>query len=105
MAKKVTFASGLVPDWNSKGNAAKETLKKRTHVQISAGGLEDSDAEADNPFHNFKDRSKAHSITEDELKKGTLTAKRDLSRRNEVCIYSNFELYNRISNMNAACVP
>ena len=84
MAKKVKFASGLLPDGNSAGHAAvKETLKKQTHVQISAGGLEDSDAEAVNPFN--KDSLKSRSITEDELKKGTLTAKRDLSRRNEVC--------------------
>lgn len=83
-AKKVTFASGLVPDWDSEGHAVKESLKKWTHVQISAGGLEDSDAEAVNPFPEGP--LKSHSIAENELKKGTLTAKRDLMRRNDVFI-------------------
>jgi hypothetical protein len=49
--------------------------------------LEDSDAEAVNPFPKAL---KSHTITEAELKKGSQTAKRDLSRRNEVCIYFDF---------------
>ena len=80
------FASGLRPDWNSEDPVPK---RKRAHVQIFAGGLEDSDTEAVNPFPTGS--SKSLTVTED--KKGG--AQRDLSRRNEVCdcklifIYSN----------------
>jgi len=63
----------------------KEHPKKRTHVQISAGGLEDSDAEAVNPFPSKS--SKSRTLTEDELVEGSQRAKRDLSRRNDVNTY------------------
>jgi len=86
--KKVMFASGLRPDWNSGGHAVKETPKKHTHVQISAGGLEDSNIEAVNPFP--KDSLKFCTITEDELKRGGQRAKCDPSRRNEVVLISNY---------------
>lgn len=84
MTKKVTVASGLLPDWNSRGDAVKESPKKRTNVQISAGGLEDSDAEAVNPFPKVSSKV----VTEDELTKGSQTTKHDLSHRNEVRICS-----------------
>ncbi|KDR66446.1 hypothetical protein GALMADRAFT_232506 [Galerina marginata CBS 339.88] len=79
-SQKVTFASGLLPDWTAEADL---TVKKRTHVQISAGGLEDSDAEGDNPFPPSS-KPGPHTITEEELTKGAQQAKRDHSRRNEL---------------------
>ena len=70
------FASGLCPDWNSETHTV--TKGKHTHVQISTGGLKDSDTEAVNPFPTGS--SKPLTITED--KKGG--AQRDLSHWNEV---------------------
>lgn len=61
----------------------KEPAEMQTHVQISAGGLEDSDAEAVNPFPPSS-KPGLYTLTEDELNKGARKAKRDLSRKNEV---------------------
>lgn len=58
--------------------------KKSTYVQISAGGLEDSDVEDVKPHPSSKSRT--HVLSEDEVTKGARNAKRDLSRRNEVNI-------------------
>jgi hypothetical protein len=82
MAKQVTFASGLRPDWNKKN---KEHPKKQTHVQISAGGLTDSDTEDVNPFPSSK--LKSLTPTNEEVTAGAQKTKRDLSRRIEVNIY------------------
>ena len=42
--KDVTYASGLLPDWNAH-------VKKSSHdVNISSGGLNDDDADAVNPY-------------------------------------------------------
>jgi hypothetical protein len=78
---KVTFASGLRPDWNSGGDVV-ERRKKQTHVQISVGGLGDSDAEAVNPFPS----PKSHTLTEDALPDIGEEPKleRNPSRRNDV---------------------
>ncbi|KIM39261.1 hypothetical protein M413DRAFT_29440 [Hebeloma cylindrosporum] len=77
--KTVTFASGLRPDWNT---MIKEPVKKQTRVEISAGGLEDSDAEAVNPFP--ESRTHTGTLAEEELTKGAQKATRDSSRRNEL---------------------
>jgi hypothetical protein len=50
------------------------------HVQISAGGLDDSDAEDVNPYPS----SKSRTLTENEVTEGAQKAKRDSLRRNEV---------------------
>ena len=52
--------------------------KKSTYVQISAGGLEDSDVEDVKPHPSSKSRT--HVLSEDEVTKGAWNAKRDLSR-------------------------
>jgi hypothetical protein len=77
LTKKVAFASGLVSDWKSRG----DSLKKRTNDQISAGGLDDSDADAVNPFPK---ESRKKLVAENEKMKGSEIAKRDFSRKNEV---------------------
>jgi len=74
----VTFASGLLPDWNLEADLIKEPAKKRTHVQISASGLEDSDAESINPFPPSSKPGPC-TLTEEELTKGAQQATRDLS--------------------------
>ena len=81
MAKKVTFASGLHPDWKFGGNTHP---KKSTHVHISAGGLEDSDVEDVKPLPSSKSRMR--KLSEEEVTEGARNAKRDLLRRNEVSI-------------------
>ncbi|KAF8877447.1 hypothetical protein CPB84DRAFT_1852653 [Gymnopilus junonius] len=68
-SQKVTFASRLLPDWNEEANSIKEPAKKQTHAQISASGLEDSDAEAINPFP-LPSKPGPHTLTEEELTKG-----------------------------------
>ena len=78
--KQDTFTSGLRPDWNSGDNKIKERSKKQTYVQISAGGLADSDAEDVNPYPV----SKSRTVTEEELSEGAQKAKHDLSRKNKV---------------------
>ena len=82
--RTVTFASGLRPDWKSGGNTIKDHPKKSSNVQVSAGGLEDSDAEDVKPFPSTK--SRARNLSEEEVAKGAQNAKRDLSRRNDVSI-------------------
>ena len=52
--------------------------KKSTYVQISAGGLEDSDVEDFKPLPLSK--SCTHMLLEDEVTKGAQNAKRDLLR-------------------------
>lgn len=62
--KTVTFATDLHPGWNDKANATvKETQKKvqEAHIEISAGGLEDSDIEGPNPFLGTQD-SESHEV-------------------------------------------
>jgi hypothetical protein len=66
----------------------KEPGKKQTHVQVSASGLEDSDAEADNLFPSLK--SESPTLNDEELTKGAQKAKRDRSRRNGVNTCFNF---------------
>lgn len=58
--------------------------KKSTYVQISAGGLEDSDVEDVMPLPSSKFLT--HTLSEDDVTNGARNAKRDLSRRNEVNI-------------------
>ena len=72
--KQDTFASGLRPDWNPGDNKIKERSKKQTYVQISAGGLADSDADV-NPYPV----SKSLTVTEEELSEGAQKAKHNLS--------------------------
>jgi len=73
------FASGLLPD--SGHHAAKERSNKASRgVVVSAGGLEDADADAVNPYSTQGD-----TRSEDPRKitrSGNL--KRDLSRQNTV---------------------
>ena len=81
MKNKVTFASGLRPDWNSgPGDVNKENHKKQTHVQISVGGLGDSDAEAVNPFPSPKSQDDLRDIQVGEEAK----LERDPSQQNDV---------------------
>jgi hypothetical protein len=68
-------------DWNSGGDTRKEHPKKQTHVQISVGGLDDSDAEAVNPFPTPKPESSMLTEEDRDLVQG-----RDLSRQNDVNI-------------------
>lgn len=75
MTKKVTFASGLRSDWNSGRDMRKELPKKQTLVQISVGGLDDSDAEAVNPFPKPKPESSMPVLSEE----GRDLVQRDLS--------------------------
>ena len=80
---RVGFASGLVPDWNPKA----PIRKKGTHVQISAGGLgglDDSDADAVNPFLTTRTHKVAPEVPEHESSKG----QRNLLCKNEVRTYS-----------------
>ena len=87
--KTVSFATGLRPGWNSKADATiKEPLRKlqQTHVEISAGGLEDSDIEGPNPFPLVPQVSRK-VITERELTDGSKIARRDVSWRNDVRIF------------------
>lgn len=62
-------------------------MKKRKHVQISAGGLEDSDAKGVNPFPSPL-KPGPHTLAEEELTKGAQKTNRDLSRINEVNTFS-----------------
>ena len=74
------FASGLHQDWES---AIKECPKTQApHVQISAGGLEDSDAEDVNPYSTSKSRTL--NMRENKVAEGAEKVKRDFSRQNEV---------------------
>ncbi|KAF8812151.1 hypothetical protein BYT27DRAFT_7252111 [Phlegmacium glaucopus] len=73
-SQKVTFASGLLPDWNLEADLIKEPVKKQMHVQILAGGLEDSDAEGVNLFPPSS-KPGPHTLTEEELTKGAQQAK------------------------------
>ena len=84
-SKKANFASGLLPEWNSEASSIKEPVKNQTHVQISAGGLNDSDAEAVNPFPS-PSKTGPSTLTEEELTKGTQKSKQDRSCRNEASI-------------------
>jgi hypothetical protein len=61
-------------------------VKKRKHVQISAGGLDDSDAEGVNPFPS-PSKPGPYTLAEEELTKGAQKANRDLSRINEVSTF------------------
>jgi hypothetical protein len=54
--KTNTYTSGLLPDWNKVTN--KTASKKCPQVEVVAGGLDDSDADAINPFSS-QDASKA----------------------------------------------
>ena len=85
MSQKANFASGLLPEWNSEASSKKEPMKKQTHVQISASGLDDSDTEVVNPFPS-PSKSGPSTLTEEELTKGAQKSKRDHSRRNEASI-------------------
>jgi hypothetical protein len=88
--KTVSFATGLRPGWNAKSADATVNLKepqkklRQAHVEILAGGLEDSDIEGPNPFPQVPQTRK--TITEKELRDGSNMEKRNTSRRNEVCI-------------------
>lgn len=82
-SQKVTLASGLLPDWNLDTELIKKPVKKRTHIQISVGGLNDSDAEGVNPFPS-PSKPGPHTLAEEELTKGVLKANRDLPCINEV---------------------
>ena len=85
--QKVPLASGLLPDWNSDAESIKGPVKKRTHIQISVGGLDDSDAEGVNPFPS-PSKPGPHTLAEEELIKGAPKANRDLSGINEVSSFS-----------------
>jgi len=78
--RTITLASGLLPDWNKAPEPTKATWKKRSHVEVTAGGLEDSDADAVNPFANEDAASTSGKLQT----QPNTTVKRDLSRRNEV---------------------
>lgn len=73
----------------------KEPANRQTYVQISAGGLDDSDAEAVNPFP-LPSKPSLRALTEEELTKGAQKAKRDFSRTNEVSTL--FDLLSKISD-------
>jgi len=47
--KMDTVAYSLLPDWNKTPGP---TRKKHSHIDVTAGGLEDSDADTVNPFTN-----------------------------------------------------
>ena len=57
------------------------------HIQISVGGLDDSDAEGVNPFPS-PSKPGPHTLAKEELTKGAPKANRDLSRINEVSSFS-----------------
>ena len=73
-------ASGLLPDWNKTPGPSRATQKKRSHIEVTAGGLEDSDADAVNPFI---DKDAAPTSKKPQTQPDTIL-QRDLSRRNEV---------------------
>lgn len=77
----IAYTSGLLPDSNSEHRTAKEHSKKASsHVIVSAGGLEDDDADAVNPFSTKRD-----ACSEDPRKiPDSRNLKRDLSRQNTV---------------------
>ncbi|PPQ87017.1 hypothetical protein CVT25_009071 [Psilocybe cyanescens] len=60
----------------------KEPAKKQAHVQILAGGLEDSDAEAVNPFPLLS-KLGPHTLTEEELTKRSQQARQNPSHQNK----------------------
>ena len=78
--KTNTYTSELLPDWNKV--TLKTALKKRSQVQVVAGGLSDSDAAAINPFSS-QDTSKAQK-PQMKLSSKVVTMKRDFSCQNEV---------------------
>ena len=71
----------------------KERPKKHTDVLSASGGLEDSDADAVNPFPKVSSKSRKKVVIENELTKGSQTAKHDFSRKNAVCTYSDFNFH------------
>ncbi|KAF7762481.1 hypothetical protein Agabi119p4_9074 [Agaricus bisporus var. burnettii] len=77
--KTMIFASGLRPDLDH----GKKTQDNPTHIQISAGGLNDSDVEDVNPF---SPSLQSRRIVEPK-KKGTQKSERDFSRRNEMIAF------------------
>ena len=79
--KTNTYTLELLPDWNKV--TKKPAPKKRSQVEVAAGGLDDSDAAAINPFSS-QDTSKAQKPQTKSSSK-VVTLKRDLSRQNEVC--------------------
>jgi hypothetical protein len=72
--KKTAFASGLCPGWDN----GKNSTNNHTHVEISAGGLSDSNADAVNPFLQ---PVQPDLVTK---KKGTSKFMRNYLRQNEV---------------------
>ena len=81
--KMDTHASGLLPDWNKTPEPTRATEKKRSYIAVTAGGLEDSDADAVNPF---TDNDAAPTSRKPQTQPDTFV-RRDLSRRNEVSAY------------------
>ena len=74
--KDVTYASGLLPDWNVH-------VKKSSHdVNISSGGLNDNNADAVNLYLTKNSKHKNSKS----LKNVAGTGKRDLLHQNEVCL-------------------
>ncbi|KAF8157499.1 hypothetical protein BJ912DRAFT_1070237 [Pholiota molesta] len=82
-----TAASGLRSDWNSRPGAAKVAPKKRSHVEILSGGLQDSDIDDTNTFAKDATSSrKPISLTDEQLEKASKSATRDTSRKNELVV-------------------
>jgi len=67
-----------------------------------AGGLEDSNVEAVNPFPLPSELKHPCTLMEDELTKGAQTATRDLARWNKASTFSDFFI--KFSDMNSQLV-
>lgn len=67
----------------------KEPAKKQAHVQILAGGLEDSDAEAVNPFPLLS-KLGPHTLTEEELTKRSQQVRQNPSHQNKASTFFHF---------------
>lgn len=86
--KHVAFAaaSGLRSDWNEKSRADKAAPRKHASasVEITAGGLNDSDIDDTNSYAKDAAGSLKASITEEQLEEASKNATRDVSRKNNV---------------------
>ena len=77
--KMDTQASGL-PDWNKTPGPSRATQKKHSHIEVTASGLKDSDADTVNPF---TDKDAAPTSKKTQTQPDTIL-QRDLSHQNEV---------------------
>ena len=75
-----TQASGLLPDWNKTPGPNRATQKKRSHIEVTAGRLKDSDADTVNPFTN---KDAAQTSTKPQTQPDTIL-QQDLSCWNEI---------------------